>query len=232
MASSLDLAGMRTRVQTVLMDAGASVWANAQLDQGIRRALEEYSRAGLTPGAPVRGRERIAAVVPLAGAREVNLSALGDFIALHRVWYPYLGTAGELPHWLVFETFWNDITPMLRMLSAYGDGVSTARCFYFARHTLDDLDSATATTFDAADENLLVLGAAGHACLMRSADLNETPSNMAVSTPNYAALANLYLSDFRAALEIRRVVSSPAHTTDEPSYYDPNLLEYVTVSAR
>ncbi len=230
MASSLDLAGMRTRVRNVLMDAGAAVWADDQLDQGIRSALEEYSRAGRVPGAPVRGRELIATVTPAAGAREVDLSALADFVALERVWYPYLGTPGESPHWIRFELFWDDAAPMLRMLSALGDGVSTARCFYYARHTLEDLDGATVTTFDAGDENLLAGGAAGHACLMRSADLNETAANMAVSTPNYAALANLYLTEFRAALQVRRVQTSGPSSQSAAERtgwlsYDASLLE-------
>jgi len=72
----------------------------------------------------------------------------------------------------------------------HGDEI---RVFYTRAHTIQNLDAGDATTPLAAHEYMLVRGAAGLVCIGRAADLNETSSNMAVSTPNYAALGKLFL---------------------------------------
>lgn len=224
MASSLVLATLRTRARDILMDSGAAVWANDQIDTGIRLALEEYSRAGMAQGAPVRGRMLIGTITPGAGVREVDLSSLTGFLGLHRVWFPFQNIAGELPRWITFEGFWSDTTPKMLMLSAVGDGAMVARCFYFAQHALNGLDSAIATTFDAKDDNLIALGVCGHACNMRSVDKTEDTSLATVATPNYAALAKSFLADFRRSLVPRGVVSVVPQTRGTRVVYDARVL--------
>jgi hypothetical protein len=45
MASSATLSTMETRVKNALMDSGLAVWAQAQIDEALQLALDEYSRA-------------------------------------------------------------------------------------------------------------------------------------------------------------------------------------------
>ena len=41
---ALDLAGYRTQVRALLVDAGSAVWADATIDQGMRQALGDLAR--------------------------------------------------------------------------------------------------------------------------------------------------------------------------------------------
>ncbi len=231
MTSILNLADLRARVRQVLVDAGATAWEDSQLDQALRLALEEYSRASLREHPAAAPRRVIAALTPGAGAREIDLSTLAaPLLALDRVWFPYNAAVGESPVWARFELWRDEGKPVLFLPDACGDGVSSARLFYRAAHALAGLNGAAATTFPECAENLLALGAAGHACLMRSTDLNETAGNMSVSTPNYGALASMLLGDFRAALQPRRAIAcrplSPAAA--RVGFYDPDLLDWVS----
>lgn len=208
MASTLDLTTARTRVRDVLMDADALLWANGQLDQAARQALEEYSQAALDPRTRPEPHAVIASMVPAAGRREQDLSELPGLLGVTQVWFPYTSASPEDPPRVIAFRFYRDgTTPRLYLEGPLlPDGVTTARVFYLKLHTLAGLDGASVSSFAPGDDNLIVMGAAGYACGMRAVNLNETASNMAVSTPNYAALGELLLSEFRAALAPRRIV--------------------------
>lgn len=207
-----DLAGFETRVLNVLMDATKAVWATDQIDEGLRHALDEYSRAGLERGAVVKPNSKIATVTPTANWREVSLSTLTGLLNVSRVWFPYYSEAAyysERPAWIDFDVWWSAGAATLFLdIAGVPDGTQKARIFYNVIHTLEDLDSAASTSFDAQDDSLLVLGAAGWACFMRSLDVAETADVFAVATPNYAAIATRFLKQFRAALIPRMVAHS------------------------
>lgn len=194
MPSTATLNTLTDRVEQLLLDTANAIFTTGLIAEALRLALEEYSRS--------RPLEVVGTVTPAVGTREVALTGLTGLLELTRVWFPYDASDPEYPpEWVGWKTFWSGGTPTLFLdVADDPDGSDVARVFYKKSHTLNGLDSATASTFAASDDGLLVLGGAGYSCLARGADLNETAANMAVSTPNYAALANLFLSQFREQL--------------------------------
>ena len=217
------LAQLEARTLALLYDAAAAVFSTATVDECLRQALHEYSRA-----APLT--EETTIILPADG-REIALSSITGLVNVHDVWWPYDSTAGVAETWppnkvAGFRMFWDDGLPVLflniaaterfnigaarRAVAANVGSIRGAgepkkndqvRLFYTADHTIQNLDAAATTTIiSAAHESLLVTGAAGYCCRSRSVDLAETAANQAVSTPNYAALAARYLREFRAGL--------------------------------
>lgn len=227
--SSLNLTTLRTRVQALLTDAG-TIAPNTQIDQGARLALEEYNKAALDPRTWIQPNAVIGTFTPTANKREQDITALTGVYDVNEVWFPYTAaTPEDPPNVTDFRFYWNGTTPMLYLDGlTVPDGVLIARLFYDKLHTLDGLDGASASTFQAADDNLLCLGAAAYALVARGTELNETAANMAVSTPNYAALANILFEQFRAGLAPRFVVVSRPFQgySRRGGYYDPNILGY------
>lgn len=235
MSSTATLATLEARVKNLLKASGAATnWANSNIDEGIQQALDEYSRAGLFPKTLIEPRHVIATVTPASGAREIALTAAGfaGLLSIERVWYPYdASIASAEPIWIAYELVWNGSTPNLFLLDTSGDGTLVARVYFMAAHTLNGLAGATATTFDPMGDSLLTLGAAGFCCLMRSVELGETTTVMAVSTPNYAALSHRFLKDFRDGLDQdtgRRAVARPLRVElfGRLKYWDPNTLSW------
>lgn len=208
--STMTLTTARVRVGAIVMDAGALVLANAQIDQGMSLALEEYNRVALTPRSPVLPRDVIGTVTPALGAFEFSIATLTPVPeTVQRVWYPYTASSPENPpRARRFQTFRNAGTISIRLGDGYaGDGSTTARIFYRALHTLNGLDSASATTFEASDDNLLCLGAAGYGCLARARGLNEATATAEVQTPNYGDIGVTLLAAFHDALKpLRRMI--------------------------
>lgn len=197
MVSALTLTDLETRLGVFLFDTGAAVWDTGTLDAAIRLALQEYSKA--------RPYELADVMTPAAGSREIDLSTLTGLEEVCRVWFPYTSTTPEYPPLWVKWNFFSDAgTPTLFLDSpTLPDGTDVARVFYKAAHTLEDLDGATETTFPAWDEGLILIGAAGYACLSRSTDLNEDNLTNTTATPNYGALADIFLTKFRQGLKSR-----------------------------
>lgn len=228
MRSTSDLAGMRTRVRAILMDALSAVWTNDEVDEGLRLALGEYSRAGLQPGTRVRPDEAVGVVTPAAESRSASLAGLTGLMAVSKVWFPYDAAAPEeLPRWVDWTVIWDAGTPTLLLLGAsVPDGTEVARVFYKKPHALKDLDAAAATTFEAVDADLIVLGAAGHCCNARSVDLAETVGQQVAATPNLAAVGQRYLKAFRAQIAPGYIAfaKSGSRQASREAFYDPDRL--------
>jgi hypothetical protein len=197
MTSAATLATLEARVRNLLSGSVPALlarWALVNIDEGLRHALEEYSRT--------RPQLVAGTLTPAAAAREFSLSALTGLISVARVWFPYTAAAPEYPpNWVEFMEYFDVGVPKVLMKSATAPtGAQVARVFYHKLHTLNGLDAATASTFPASGDGLLCIGGAGYACLQRSTEVNETPGNMFVSTPNYGALAGIFLGEFRGIL--------------------------------
>ncbi len=207
-SSALTLTTFRARLRVLLDDVGGTRWSDDELAESVRHALEEYSRAGLLPGAVVRPLRAIGTVTPAADNREVSLSTLTGCIAVERVWFPYNSTDPTAPpQWVEFEVWDNGgaLTLFLDILDV-PDGVDVARVFYLKVHTLNGLDSATATTFEAIDDSLLVKGAAYYATVLRSQALVPSDSGDAKATDRLKMLADEWRDDWRRRLTPRRAV--------------------------
>jgi len=165
-ASSLTLTTLRARVQGELADTGANIWSTDDLDIAIRRALIEYSRQA-------RAFQAITTVEFGSATRELDISAVTGLIDIERVWLPYTAAdPEEPPNWRLFE-YWED-----SQLLYFPDGDrpadgDIARLFYTKMQTLNGLDSAASTTFSVEHEDLLIVGAAGHAAVQRGMDAAE-----------------------------------------------------------
>lgn len=197
MPSSATLTTLRDRVENLLLDTSNVVWATGILDEAIALALEEYSRA--------RPLLAVGTVTPTASTREVSLSALTGLIGVVRVWWPYTAATPEYPPcWVTWAVFWNAGTPTLFLNGISPDGTKVARVFYSKLHTLNGLASAVATTYPASDDGMLVIGAAGYACLSRAVDAVETQPIVGFGTRNYADQGNELLKCFRSLLKSSR----------------------------
>lgn len=184
---------MRARVLSLLIDTSNVTWASGIIDEAVRLALEEYSKA--------RPLEAIGTVTPTAATREVSVSSLTGLIDIWRVWFPYTSTNPEFPpSWCDFSVWWSAGTPTLFLNSHSPSGSEVARVFYAKLHTLNGLDAAGATTYPASDDGMLVIGAAGYACLARAVDAVETQPQVGFGTRNYEDVGERLLKVFRALL--------------------------------
>ena len=158
-----NLAAIRDRLEATLQDASNTLWSTDDLDEAIRRALEEYSL--------VDPLETITTVTLSTSGREVDISAITGRIQVTRAWWPYTSTDPEYPpNWCTFEE-WDDI--LFIDTPTEPDAADVVRIWYSSLQTIEDLDSATATTLKGAAEAMIVTGAAGFAAQQRAIELAE-----------------------------------------------------------
>ena len=200
------LAQLEARVGQFLMDATASIWPAATIDEGLRLALHEYSQTNPCS-------METALVLPADG-REIALNGVANLLDVTEVWWPYSSLAGAEvwpPNRVAgFRLWWDDAQPVLHLTSKDGSQPQQGdelRLWYTVPQTIQNLDGGDITTLRTVDESLIVLGAAGHCCFSRSVDLTETAASSVTATPNYAALGSRFLKEFRYLLAKLRPAS-------------------------
>ena len=200
----LTLAQFEARVLALLFDSSAALYVTAVTTEAVRLALHEYAEA-----APLAA--EIVLTLPGTG-HEIALSAVTGLLGVVDVWWPYDSAAtsetwppNRVEGWTLW---WDDAQPVL-FLNADNQGQpqidDELRLWYTKPHTIQNLDSAAVTTVPTEHESLLVLGAAGFACLARAVDLSETAGQQTIATPNLGALGGMYLKQFRARLKSLRL---------------------------
>ena len=166
------LAHLRDRVEALLMDTANAIWDTGTIDEAIRQCLDEYNAVfPLT----------METVIELPGdGREIALNSLAGLIEVLEVWWPYDSDASSetWPPNKVrgFRLWWDDAQPVLFLDILGGDQPQQddeMRVWYAKRQSIQDLDSAAATTVMADHESSLVKGAAAHCALSRTVDLIE-----------------------------------------------------------
>jgi len=185
------LTTLRDRVEQTLQDTGNAKWATADLDEAINQALAAYSEH-----IPHRA---ITTVTLTADGREIDISSI-TYRDIERVWWDYDATDPDHPpHWRTFELWPGDILfvndpdePVT------GDKV---RIWYTADHTLNLLDSATATTFPTRHDSIIVQGASGFAAAARRVTILEDVNLNEWAPRNLREWAELQLTTFYNALE-------------------------------
>ena len=156
--------GMRARVQSRLQDADAARWSTADVDEAIRTALQVYSRTN--------PHHAIGTITAVAG-REQSLSTLTGLIRVEKVWWSYDSTTpGYPPNWRQFEV-WPGSLLYIDDRTAPTAG-QVIRVWYTKQHTINGLDSATATTLPAEDVDVIISGAAHFAARARAVELAES----------------------------------------------------------
>jgi len=168
-ASSIQLStgtpNMRDRVEDRLQDSGNTRWSTGDTDEAIRTAIAEYSQR--------QPYETIGTVALSAAGREIDISSLTGLIRVQKVWWDYdSGSPGYPPNWRQFEVWPGSILYIDdRSEPQNGD---TVRVWYTKMHTLNGLDSASATTIPEEDVSTIVTGAAYHAARARAIELAES----------------------------------------------------------
>jgi len=132
-------------------------YSQEDIDEAIRWAMYRYTE--------VKPHRNLTTVTLTADGREVDVSAI-DYLDIERVWVNYDATDPRYrPEWADFEVWPGDI--LFINESEEPESGDVIRIFYTTEHTIENLDSATATTISDRDVNVLVTGAAGYAAQER-----------------------------------------------------------------
>ncbi|MCC7355486.1 MAG: hypothetical protein IT330_17225 [Anaerolineae bacterium] len=189
-----NLATLRDRTESLLKDAGNSLWTTSELDDAIRRALHRYSE--------MQPRELVTTLTLAAAGREVSLSGVNGLLRPLRVWWPYTASEPEYPPAWVH---WDLHGPATLFLDVADEPQANdvVRLFYTALHTIEGLDSAAATTVPADDEETIILGAAGYAALARAAYATEAVTLSGETPARWHAWAEARLAHLEALIRPR-----------------------------
>ena len=123
------------------------------IDEALRWAIQRYSEVN-------PDRTEISLTLAATG-REVDISSITDYVQIYRVWWDYdSADPAYPPDWRAFEQWPGDIL-FIKDGSEPATG-EVVRVFYTRVHTLDGLDSASATTLPDDAETLIVTGACGY----------------------------------------------------------------------
>jgi hypothetical protein len=166
------LADFTTRILATLNDPSAGRYIQAMTDEALKRALTEYSKAN-----PLFGSQSITV---LAAGREFAITSEPRFQNVYRVIHPYDSTKDYEPHLnssgrmiynaAIREDYYVYLkagSPYIHLagydIPAIGDLIFVQ---YTIGHTIQNLDSAAATTVQLEHEPMIVMGAAAHAANM------------------------------------------------------------------
>lgn len=200
------LVAIRDRVKQKLADSGNNIWTGADLDEGIRSALHEYSKT--------RPRQAVALLTLEAAGREIDISSVTDLLAVVDVWLPYTADDPEFPPNRRPFRHWSDLGLLFIVDKSYEPASGeVARIFYAALQLLNGLDGASSTSLPADDESLLVTGAAGYAATSRAVDLAEQVHIDRLTSQQVRAWGLAQLQEFRAGLRTiarKLAATSPA----------------------
>ncbi len=174
--------------------------------EAVRQALEEYSRAW--------SQVRTAIITLVRDGREHSLGALEGLLGVARVRYPYADET-VLPLLSEYHLYWLEGFPMLHLggarLPQAGDRMQVD---YTTRHTLEGLDGAPSGSVHPDHAGLLVNGVAGHAALMRAADITEAHGSRAGDARAVWLLGRGRLEVFRSGLRLLSKESAPPYPLD------------------
>ena len=210
-----DLAAIRDRIEEMLMDDANAIFATATIDEGIHLALDQYNNVN-----PLT----METVITLPGdGREIALNGVTGLVGVLDVWWPYDSDAAQetWPPNKVrgYRLWWDDNQPVLFLEIDDGGQPKTddeVRIWYSKQQTIQDLDSADSTTLPDDHESVIVLGAAGHAAMSRTADLIETANTDLYQVGLLGTWGQRKLREFQSRLsQIQRIGarSGPAWRT-------------------
>jgi hypothetical protein len=155
-----DLTTIIAHVAADLKDVDNLAWSAAELERAVRWALHELSWA-----LPQRA---TATLVAEEGVREYNLAVTGiePLLFITEVWHPYTPGEPKCPPACAAWRLLDEDTLFLDVEAVHaGEGI---RIFYARPHTIEGLDGALATSLNPEGEEVVAMGAAGHAALQRA----------------------------------------------------------------
>jgi len=197
------LAAYRTRIQNSLDDTN-SKYSNDIIDEALRKVLNEYTRAN--PNIKTHTHT-------VAAAGRVQTLAAANLIAIIQLLHPYDSTLTDP---FVYEREDFTLTYMDGSPALYFSGEDIPEVDekiyikYAAKQTITDLDTAIASTIRDDHEDILVIGAAGQAAMMRASGLNEQWGGRPGEMGALMSWGNSQYSRFLQFLEeIKQEVSLP-----------------------
>lgn len=191
---TVSLATVREAVRVMLRDASDVGWSDAQLEQGIAAAIDEYGRQ--------RPRQVLAELT--VSGRAIDLSdtapdGLGsaDYDDLVRVVAAEYPVDLYPPSYVRFDRFGSNLTLQTdRELAA-----ETVRLYLELTQTL----TSGTSTIPEADAELLQAGAAGHALLQLATESSRSLTLSEREAERVRTLADTYLERFRRRVRDRRI---------------------------
>ena len=189
---AITLTTIRDRIETALADASNDIWAAADIDEAIRKALAEYSIA--------RPQDKITTLTLAAAGREIDVSSIAGITDITEIHLPYHSSDPAYPPQRRPFRFWSDSSLLYLMGSYQPQAGDVVRVFYTVSQTLSGLDSQTETSFPEAHAHTIIKGAAAFAVLTRALDLTEQVTLDRHSTEYLQAHGNRLLAQFREEL--------------------------------
>lgn len=187
------LAELRDRVEQILLDTGNAIWSADHIDEAIRRALHEYSK--------VKPLIAIGTLTLSADGRELDASSLTGILGVREIWCDYTASDPEFPPNRRQYEYWPDEQTIYVTDDYEPQNGDVCRVFYTKLQTIEDLDSATATTLPGDDETLICEGASGYAATSRAVDLAEQVTLDRLTAQQIRAWGMAQLQRFRAGLK-------------------------------
>ncbi len=130
----------------------AQAYPQEDIDEAVRWALHRLSQ--------VKPHRAITTLTLSADGREIDISSI-DYIDIERVWLDYDAADPDYePDWAHFDVWPGDI--LFINESTEPESGEVLRIFYTTEQTIEDLDSATATTLSDTEITTLIVGATGY----------------------------------------------------------------------
>jgi hypothetical protein len=192
----MGLTDLINQVEQDLSDVAAVVWSESEITRAIRKTIFRYSE--------VRPQEAIATLAA-ADSREYTISTLaGPVLDVQRVWWPYDSANPDFPPKFVPFELWDDKTILYLKSDVRPNlGDKPLRIFYTKLQTIDDLDAASASTYPAEDEEVLIVGACAFAAILRARTVVDAVNPSADTPDLWAKWGNARLTEFNQ--ELKRV---------------------------
>ena len=188
---AITLTALRDRVEAILEDSTNTKWTTGDVDEAIRQAMHAY-----TLHLPHRG---VTTVDLEEDGREIDISAIA-YTNVERIWWDYDDSnPGHPPKWRDFELWPNDIL-FVNDPEEPQDG-DTVRIWYTTDHTINGLDSATASTIPDRHASVIALGASGFAAASRRVTILEQAGANAWAPKNLGLWAEQQLARFYDQLD-------------------------------
>ena len=194
------LADLITLVGGELKDTVEVSWTDEEITEFIRAALNAFSE--------VAPRKVAVDLDTVANQREYDLSDEAEYPGLLEVidvWYPYDPLdpvyPPNRPPWSVPQSLTLSLDVSDDPTAATDEQI---RLFYTALHTIEDLDSADATTLSDRAALLVVTGAAAKAAMQLAQSVIGTVTVSSWTPRHFREWADNRWAEFKAGLELER----------------------------
>jgi hypothetical protein len=169
-------------VLQLLSDTTPATFTTGQVDEGLQRALDEYSQYN-----PMQGET----LLDLPGdGWEIALNNVSGLLRVMAVHWPYDSTLAEdeqhenlVTHWFLW---WDDAQPVVTVVTSDNsmpEEDDEVRVWYVQAHTIDGLGDGTVTSVPELHESILVTGSAAFTAMSQAvAMMNDTAADMYAAT--------------------------------------------------